>query len=201
MTAEAVQAELGLDSGTRLRLEAFVELLEKWQKRINLVAPNTIPDVWTRHILDSAQLFGLLEGRDGPLLDFGSGAGFPGLILAILGRDDVTLVEADRRKSAFLAEAARVTETQVSIETCRIESLRPIRAGIITARALAPVEKLLAYGEAYSDESTLYALLKGERADQELMDATTHWKMSVRKVPSRSDSRGTVLLLEGVIHA
>ena len=144
--------------------------------------------------------FWAFGGRDGPYWILGR-AQASGPHPRYPRSGDVTLVEADRRKSAFLAEAARVTETQVSIETCRIESLKPIRAGIITARALAPVEKLLAYGEAYSDESTLYALLKGERADQELTDATTHWKMSVRKVPSRSDSRGTVLLLEGVIHA
>jgi len=198
---DTVMAELRADPAQRERLERFVALLTRWQARINLVAPKTLPDVWRRHILDSGQVLDLIADRPGPVLDFGSGAGFPGLIVAILGREDVTLVEADRRKAAFLMEAARVTETKVVVECCRIESLKPIRAGIITARALASVAQLLDYGRSYADESTLYALLKGERADEELTEAQSHWKMAVSKVPSRSDPRGTILLLEGVTDA
>lgn len=198
MTAAEIQRRLGLDDPTRERLEAYVALLAKWQARINLVAPATLPEVWTRHILDSAQLLPYMTGRPGPVLDLGSGAGFPGLVLAILGRNDVTLVEADRRKAAFLQEAARVTGTRVAIEACRIEALRPIRAGIVTARALATVSELLHYARPFTDESTLYLFLKGERADTELTTARERWTMSVDKAPSLSDTRGVILRLEGV---
>lgn len=199
--AMAVRTALDLDDVIMARLDAYLALLAKWQARINLVAPKSLPEAWTRHVLDSAQLWPLLEGRDGPLLDLGSGAGFPGLVLAILGRPDVTLVEADRRKAAFLQEAARVTGTQVSIQACRIEALTPIRAGIITARALASLESLLHYAQPYADESTLYVFLKGARAEEELTTARKRWKMRVDKAPSLTDARGVVLRLEGVTNA
>ena len=198
MTATEVQRLLGLDDATRQRLEAYAALLVKWQARINLVAPATLPDLWSRHVLDSGQLLAHMAGHAGPVLDLGSGAGFPGLVLAIMGRDDVTLVESDTRKAAFLREAARITDTKVAIEACRIEALRPIRAGIVTARALAPVSELLHYARPFSDKSTLYLFLKGERAEDELTTARVRWSMSVDKAPSLSDARGVILRLEGV---
>ena len=201
LTKSQLRDALQIDAETIARLSAYVDLLIKWQKRINLVAPKTLEEVWRRHILDSAQLLPLMAESPGPVLDLGSGAGFPGLVLAVLGREDITLVESDRRKAAFLSEAARVTGAKVAIECCRIESLMPIRAGLITARALAPVSKLLDYAKSYSDDSTRYLFLKGERVDEELTEAQKHWNMNVTKVPSRSDSRGTIVLLEGVTHA
>lgn len=198
MTAADLQRRLGLDDAVRARLEAYVGLLVKWQARINLVAPATLPDVWIRHVLDSAQLFAHMAGREGPVLDLGSGAGFPGLVLAILGRGDITLVEADRRKAAFLQEAARITDAPVTVAACRIEALQPIRAGIVTARALAPVVELLHYARPFTDESTLYLFLKGERVDAELTTARERWNMKVDKAPSLSDARGVILRLEGV---
>lgn len=198
MTADEVQQILGFDATTRTRLEAYLALLVKWQSRINLVAPATLADAWSRHILDSGQLFALMAGHPGPVLDLGSGAGFPGLVLAIMGRDDVILVESDRRKAAFLQEAARVTATKVAIEACRIEALRPIRAGIVTSRALASLSELLHYARPFADKSTLYLFLKGERAEDELTTARERWNMSVDKTPSRSDGRGVILRLEGV---
>lgn len=198
MTPADLQRRLGLDDAVLARLEAYIELLVKWQARINLVAPATLPEVWVRHVLDSAQLLTHMAGREGPVLDLGSGAGFPGLVLAILGRDDITLVEADRRKVAFLQEAARITGAAVTIAACRIEALRPIRAGIVTARALASVGELLHYARPFTDESTLYLFLKGERVDAELTTARERWNMKVDKAPSLSDMRGVILRLEGV---
>lgn len=201
MTPQDLQNRLSLDVAQRKALESYAELLRKWQAKINLVAPATLPDLWSRHFLDSAQLLPHLEGLPGPILDFGSGAGFPGLILSILGRDDVIMVESDRRKVAFLQEVARVTGVKPAIECCRIESLRPIRAGIITARALAPVEKLLRYAEPYAGQATVFLFLKGEQVDAELTTAQKTWKMAVTKAPSISDSRGVVLKLEEVSRA
>src|SRR3546814_11650785 len=115
---------------------------------------------WSSDVCSSDLLHALSAGRAGPVLDLGSGAGFPGLVLAVMGRDDVVLVEADSRKAAFLREAARITETKVTIEACRIEALRPIRAGIVTARALATVADLMHYARASADDSTPYLLLQ-----------------------------------------
>lgn len=201
MTPRELQDRLSLSDDRRRALESYAELLQKWQARINLVAPATLPELWRRHFLDSAQLLEHVDGLPGPILDFGSGAGFPGMVLSILGRDDVILVESDRRKVAFLQETARVTGATPVIEPCRIESLRPIRAGIITARALAPVAKLLHYAEPYAGRSTVYLFLKGEQVDAELTTAQNTWKMAVTKAPSISDSRGVVLRLEEVSRA
>lgn len=201
MTPTQLQQRLSLTDAQRRALETYAELLVKWQARINLVAPASLPDLWSRHMLDSAQLLSHMKDRPGPVLDFGSGAGFPGLVLSILGRDDVTMVESDRRKIAFLQEAARMTGVNPTLEACRIESLRPIRAGIITARALAPVDKLLRYAMPYADEKTVFLFLKGEQADAELTTARNTWKMAVTKAPSISDSRGVVLKLEEVSRA
>lgn len=198
MTPQEVQAALAARPEAVERLRAYVDLLSKWQSRINLVAPATLDDAWRRHILDSGQLLPLMDGRPGPVLDLGSGAGFPGLVLAILGRDDVVLVESDGRKAAFLREAARVTGTKVVVEACRIEALRPIRAGIVTSRALAPLSDLLHYARRFADESTLYLFLKGERAEDELTTARERWNMRLDKIPSLSDARGVILRLEGV---
>src|SRR3546814_4193899 len=112
---------------------------------------------WSSDVCSSDLLHALSAGRAGPVLDLGSGAGFPGLVLAVMDRDDVVLVEADSRKAAFLREAARITETKVTIEACRIEALRPIRAGIVTARALAPVRSEEHTSELQSLMRTPYA--------------------------------------------
>lgn len=185
----------------RVALESYADLLRKWQARINLVAPATVSELWSRHFLDSAQLLAHMNDLPGPVLDLGSGAGFPGLVLSVLGREDVTLVESDRRKVAFLQEAARITGATPTIEACRIESLRPIRAGIVIARALAPVEKLLRYAEPYTDRTTVFLFLKGAQTDAELTTAQNTWKMAVTKAPSISDPRGVVLKLEEVTRA
>src|SRR5512132_2616021 len=127
------------------RLSAYLAILERWQRRINLVGAGTLADPWRRHFLDSAQLAPLLPSDRPRLIDLGSGAGFPGLVLAILTPVRVRLVESDARKCAFLSEVARMTGAQVEIENARIESLAPAACEVVSARALAPLRKLLEY--------------------------------------------------------
>ena len=110
---------------TLARLEAYAELLTRWSARINLVGRDTLADLWRRHMLDSAQLLPLVPDSAQSLIDLGSGAGFPGLVLAILGVRGVELVEADSRKAAFLREAARISEANVAIRPCRIAAVPP----------------------------------------------------------------------------
>jgi 16S rRNA (guanine527-N7)-methyltransferase len=193
---EAGFAELvDVSRETRERLAAYVALLTKWNAKINLVGPATLADVWRRHILDSAQLAPLVAGA-AVLVDLGSGAGLPGLILAILGGPQVHLIEADARKCAFLHEAARVTGTRVVIHNCRIESAPPIAADIVTARALAPLGQLLDHAVRFLKPGGKCIFLKGARQADELTAARKSWHMVVSERPSLSDPSGVILEVE-----
>jgi len=150
-------------------------------------------------MLDSAQLFPMVLAPQCRLVDLGSGAGFPGLVLAIMGVSDVELIEANSRKCAFLREVARITDTSVVIHNDRIGSIRfSGYADVITARALAPLPELLDYAERFIGPSTTCLLLKGRQADQELTAATKMWKMGAMTTPSLSDPEGVVLCLRTI---
>jgi len=149
---------------TLARLEVYAALLIRWSARINLVGRNTLVDLWRRHILDSAQLQPLVADSARSLIDLGSGAGLPGLVLAILGVPGVELIEADSRKAAFLREAARIAEVDVTIRSCRIQAVPPHPVDVVTARACAPLERLLGLAEPFLADKTECLFLKGEPA-------------------------------------
>lgn len=184
---------------TLARLEAYAALLIQWSARINLVGRDTIADLWRRHILDSAQLLRLVPDSARNLLDLGSGAGLPGLVLAILGMPGVELVEADSRKSAFLREAARITKADLTIRPCRIQAMPKHPADIVTARACAPLDRLLDLAEPFLVPDSLCLFHKGERFEEELTLARQGWKMSVSVEQSLSDRRGVILRLQQVV--
>jgi len=144
---EGFAAQTGVSRETVARLEGYAELLKRWSGRINLVSRNTLGDLWRRHFLDSAQLLPLIPQKARSLVDLGSGAGFPGLVLAILGVSGVELIESDKRKGVFLREAARLTNTPVKITDSRIEMAKPHAADVVTARACAPLGKNSSDGE------------------------------------------------------
>lgn len=199
LTSADVAATLGLSDEVRQRLEIYAETLRKWQSRINLVSGNTLPELWRRHILDSAQLHRHLP--PGPLLDLGSGAGFPGLVLAILDAGSgraVHLVEVDQRKCAFLREAARLTGASVTIHTSRIERLEAFAAGVITSRALAPLSDLLHFSEKFLSPATHCLFLKGRGSDEELTALGKDWMMRLERIPSLADPSGLILHLSEV---
>ncbi|MBU0725687.1 MAG: 16S rRNA (guanine(527)-N(7))-methyltransferase RsmG [Alphaproteobacteria bacterium] len=198
---DTVVSSLNVSRETLERLQAYVDLLCKWQKAVNLVGPKTLDEVWTRHILDSAQLLPYIPKDSRNLLDIGSGAGLPGLILAILGVQDVHLIEADAKKITFLREAARITEVGVTLHHGRIEAIEPFPADVITARALASVDGLLGYTRAYRHETTVCLFLKGRGVEQELKEAATHWKMTVNHLPSATADDSVILRLEGIRNA
>ncbi|MDA8230192.1 MAG: 16S rRNA (guanine(527)-N(7))-methyltransferase RsmG [Magnetospirillum sp.] len=198
MTPHEFQAATGVGDTTLDRLTAYADLLVKWQARINLIGPDTVPDLWRRHMLDSAQLFRLLPAGARRVADLGSGAGFPGLVLAILGAPDVHLVESDARKGAFLREAARVTGTPITVHTARIETLAPLAADVVTARALAPLAKLLALAERHGHAGTHYLFLKGRGSEDELTTAGKEWNITFDRIPSLSDPAGIILHLREV---
>ncbi len=201
---EFLQALQALDPNvsreTISALETYAALLRKWQKAINLVSGATLDDLWRRHLLDSAQLLPLLAAPqvgDGGITDLGSGAGFPGLVLAILSGRPTQLVESDQRKAAFLGEAARATgcAERVKIHATRVETLKPWIAGTVTARALAELGQLLDWASPLVGRETVLLLLKGAKADDELTAAERVWKMVTERRRSVTDPTGLILRL------
>ncbi|WP_299442815.1 16S rRNA (guanine(527)-N(7))-methyltransferase RsmG [uncultured Rhodospira sp.] len=189
------------------RLVTLLERLAHWTRRINLVGPSTLPDAWARHVLDSAALVPLIPPGTRRLADLGSGAGFPGLVLAILGASDVHLpevhlVESDQRKAAFLREAARATATPVTIHATRIEALAPLGADVVTARALAPLPDLLPLVVRHLGADGVALLPKGREVESELTACADRWIMRVEPhaapVPVHADPAGRVLILREI---
>ena len=162
LTLDGFAGLTGVSRETLERLEAYAELLRRWSGRINLVGRNTLGELWRRHFLDSAQLLPFIPNKTRHLVDLGSGAGFPGLVLAILGVPGVELIESDARKCVFLREAARTANAPVTIVDSRIETVKPHLAEIVTARACAPLDKLLPLAERFIGPNTLCLFLKGE---------------------------------------
>lgn len=183
-----------LDDAALAKLQRYDELLIKWQKAINLVGPTTIEDRGMRHFVDSAQLLRYLPDTDITLADIGSGAGFPGLVLSILGIRDVHLVESDIRKATFLREVSRETSA-VTIHDRRVESVEIEGMNVLTARALAPLVDLLGYmyrmGGARPETVGLF--LKGAQAEAEIAKAQKKWEFEIETFPSITDAEARIL--------
>lgn len=190
-SAESFAETFQVSHETIHRLERYVALLEHWQKTTNLVAPSTLPDVWSRHIADSAQLSGLAPNAR-LWLDLGSGGGFPGLVVAILRHDDpdfrMQLVESNQKKCAFLGEVVRALKAPVDIHAMRIEQFaenaQSLRPDVVSARALAPLPRLLELAEPFLREETRGIFLKGRETDAELKAAEGQWHFDCACHPS-----------------
>jgi len=180
------------------RLILFTELLGKWQKSINLVGKQSMPDLWRRHILDSAQLVRHIPEGARVITDLGTGAGFPGMILALLLDIEINLVESSGKKITFLREAARITGAPVSLYHGRIEKIRPPKGNLIVARALAPLDKLLGLAAPHLAPGGACLFLKGRTVDEELTTALKNWKMHVQQFPSATDASGKIMLIQDI---
>lgn len=197
----AILDRFGVSRESGERLDLYVSLLITWQARINLIGPSTRDDVWTRHIADALQLLPLLPEGLASIADLGSGAGIPGLILAIARPLEAHLFESNLKKGAFLREAARQTGARAHIHSQRIEALAGARTSApkvqaVTARALAPLPKLLDYAQPFLENGAVGYFHKGQDVDAELTDATKSWKIQVEKHPSLTDSRGVILVVK-----
>ncbi len=180
------------------RLGAHLDLLVKWRDAANLVSRASMADPWRRHMLDSAQLLPLLRNPAGPLLDIGSGAGFPGLVLAILGAGEVHLVESDARKCEFLREAARITGTEITIHRARVEDIPAFPVRTVTARACAPLDRLLGLAAPFLADGGTGLFHKGAMVNKELTRAAKNWTMHVERIPSVADDNGVCLRIEEI---
>jgi len=197
-----VKHPMPVDDDTAARLATYRDLLLRWNATINLVSARTAADMDARHIADSLQLVALLPAQ-GAIADLGSGGGLPGLVIAAALPDrEIHLVESDRRKSAFLIDAAgRMGMARVKVHPQRIEqaSLPPIAA--VTARALAPLDTLLGYATRFLAPGGIAILPKGRTAEQELTTAAAHWHFTTERFTSRTDPEATILRLSEIRRA
>jgi 16S rRNA (guanine527-N7)-methyltransferase len=192
---------LGTTDAMLAALTAYVETLERWRKKINLIGPASVEEVWRRHVLDSAQAWPLILDPKQPVLDLGSGAGFPGLVLAILGADDVTMVDSDQRKAIFLREAARGAGVNPRIIPQRFNAAlagEQRRYGVVTARAVARLDGLLPILEKALQPDGYALLHKGAQADGELTEARKSWTMQSTAYPSITGGGGVLLKIWGI---
>lgn len=196
---------LDVSRETLERLDRFLALVEKWNPAINLVAPGSLGDAWDRHVLDSAQL--LLDAPQAKhWVDFGSGGGFPGIVIAVLAQAErpemrVTLVESDRRKSTFLSQAARELGLKLTVLTERAEAIPPLGADIISARALAALPALCELANRHMASSGTAIFPKGAQAQSELTDARKTWHFDATLTPSHTDPLGVIIKMTNLRHA
>ena len=193
---EEFAAKAGVSRETLARLKAYADVLTDWNARHNLVAKSTLPDLWFRHFWDSAQLAPLIPGAARSLADLGSGAGFPGLVLAALRPDlAVTLHEATTKKCAFLQFAAERMGIPVTVQNARLEDLPPSRFDVITARALAPLPQLLGYAQNFAGPNSVCLFLKGQNVGVELTEAHKYWNIKTSQVPSQTDPSAAIVVV------
>lgn len=197
---------LSVSRETFAALQALEALVRRWTPAINLVSKGTLPHLWTRHIVDSAQLFSLCPESAETWVDMGSGGGFPGLVIAILAREArpnlrVTLVESDLRKATFLRQAAQTLNLDVAVKSQRIESLEPLHADVLSARALASLQELVAIASQHLQPNGLAIFPKGARFQEELAQARETWAFDVDTRPSLSDGEAAILVIRSIHRA
>ncbi len=194
---EALLDRFNVSRESRDKIRTYVRLLLTWQQRINLIGPATVASVWDRHICDALQLLPLLPKDTRMIAELGSGAGIPGLVLAMAGGFKAHLYESNGKKAAFLREAARQTGTLAVVHNVRLETLRAQsdlpEVQCVVARALAPLPLLLDYAAPFLSRGAVGFFHKGQDVDTELTEATKYWRMAVTEHASQCDSRGVIL--------
>lgn len=206
-SADDLERVFSISRETVDRLKIYESALRKWQRAVNLVAPATLPDVWARHFADSLQIAELVPKSAKTLADLGSGAGFPGLVLAAhfadTGGPSVTLVESDQRKAAFLREAARAMEISVDILSTRIENNANLAVlsgvNVVTARALAPLNRLLSLVAPFVTDETVSIFMKGRTAEAEIEEARQEWHFDVDERASITDEAAKIIVVRHIV--
>ncbi|SOH93263.1 16S rRNA (guanine527-N7)-methyltransferase [Monaibacterium marinum] len=180
------------------RLETYVSLLNRWNPRINLVAPSTLKDVWSRHILDSVQV-AELANEDAKWADIGSGGGFPGLVVACLNpKRDLTLIESDQRKCLFMQTVIRECGLSARVLNARIEQVEPLSVRVLSARALAPLAMLLEFAERHLSADGTALFLKGSNRQMEITDARKDWTFDLLEVQSLTNKDSAILQIRNL---
>jgi 16S rRNA (guanine527-N7)-methyltransferase len=180
------------------RLRRFTALLLTWNASLNLIAPGDAAAVWERHVEDSLQLAPLVPAGVDRAVDLGSGGGFPGLVLSVATGIHFDLIESDRRKAAFLRSAILETGAPATVHACRIEDAPVSPAALVTARALAPLTRLLPLAARLLAPDGVCLLLKGARVQEEFASVAGAWRMEVESLPSRTHADGVILRVRGL---
>lgn len=201
--SQLIECDVSRETEDKLRL--FLELLEKWTPKINLVASNTVKGAWTRHFVDSGQIYKHKHIDRGVWVDFGSGGGFPGLVCAVIAKQNnpeisFLMIESDARKAAFLRTVIRELDLSASVLVQRIEKVEPLKADIISARALASVKDLLPLANIHLKPDGKALFLKGEKWEEEVSDATSVWKFSVTPHQSKTNAKAAILEIGDICH-
>ena len=192
-----LKKKIDVSHETLTHLNYYHDLLVKWQKRLNLISPSTVNNIWDRHILDCAQVCRFLPKKPSLVLDVGTGAGLPGVIISILTNHHVHLVESDQRKCAFLRTVLSGVNSNATIHEKRLENMDNMRADIITARAFAPLPKLFKLTEKQHHSNLRFLLLKGRDVNSELININSSEKLRVtNKYASITSKDGCVLELQ-----
>lgn len=198
MNRDAFAERFHVSCETMARLDTYVALLQKWSKAINLLGPVETGHLWDRHVADCGQLIAHVPPDARTWLDVGSGAGLPGLVVAIQAAErfpdlSVTLLEADRRKAAFLREAGRQTMTPVTVVSERTEDVAPRPYDVVSARAFAPLRRLLRHVSLVAPQAGTLLLMKGRNVENEIDDALQEWEIEASSLPSLTDPDGRIL--------
>ena len=181
------------------KLEIYANLLLRWQFKINLISTNSLEQAWHRHFLDSAQIFSILPKKATSAIDVGTGAGFPGLVLSIMGLENVQLVEQNKKKCAFLYEVIRETEATASVHPCKIEKLPIKDYDVVLARAFMALDGLLKVVSPFFGKDTLGIFPKGLKVNQELTAASKNWKMKTAIKQSITSPDGKIVLVKDLV--
>lgn len=194
---------LNVSHETMARLEQYAALLRKWNPTINLVSKASIPHLWQRHIVDSAQIYHLAQPPITHWTDLGSGAGFPGLVIAIMAMETgsptkITLVESDLRKATFLRSAIREIGLTATVINDRIEKIPPLNADILSARALATLTSLLEFADRHLAANGTALFMKGENWQKELNEAQSKWHFQHQLATSKTESGPVILKIQGI---
>ncbi|GFE49353.1 ribosomal RNA small subunit methyltransferase G [Roseobacter cerasinus] len=189
--------DLNVSRETLDRLTTYHDLIQKWSPKINLVSKSSILDLWNRHISDSTQVY-RLSPHVNHWVDMGSGGGLPGLVVAILAKEDhpetqVTLIESDARKSVFLRTVIRELDLNAVVSTARIEELEPQQADVLSARALADLSRLLSFAERHLSQDGTALFYKGETWPKEVQTARESWSFDLVAHTSKTHEKGAIL--------
>ncbi|HEY2070488.1 MAG TPA: 16S rRNA (guanine(527)-N(7))-methyltransferase RsmG [Rhizomicrobium sp.] len=199
---EEFAATANVSRETLARLKTYVGMLGEWNVRQNLVSAKSLEDVWRRHVWDSAQLSALIPDAARSLIDLGSGAGFPGMVLALLRPElAVVLTDSTAKKCRFLEEIAQRTGANVTVRNARMEAMPHQTFDAVTARACAPLGELLSYAQRFQGRGTVNLFLKGQSVAVELTQARKSWRMKVQEHPSLTDPSGTILEIRELRYA
>ncbi len=189
---------LNVSRETSEKLHFFAAEVLRWNPTVNLISKASMPQIWQRHIWDSAQIMQIAPQPNGLWIDIGSGGGFPAVVLAILGVKPMTLVESDQRKSAFLREMARQMDLPFAVVSQRVEAMPPQQAAVLSARALTALTGLLEHANRHLTADGAAIFPKGRTAQQEIEQARVDWHFDVESLPSKTDQDAAILVVKNI---